>query len=982
MTYPAMSKISNFFELSKAKGLKIVHLNIRSLLPKFDQIKTLLTQHDIDVLTISETWLNSNIEDKLVAIPGYTLLRLDRHTKEPRTRGGGLIAYITQNKGLQVQDLPEDNVSTKHLEAQWFQITMPRSRNIIICNTYRPPAGTVKLALNTLNMSIANKNLRRKDLFILGDLNINYKNKNSPNYKKLAFFESSNSLKQVINRATRTTKNTNSILDLILTNCKYIAMAGTLDTFISDHQPIFIVKKKQRTQVEGIKFQGRTYRNFNEEDFINNLKNRDWNKFYGTLDVDQQWSLINLAIRDELDKQCPVKNFRFSKTKPQYIHKDILEQMRNRDYFYRKAKLTQSEDDWNIAKFLRNQTNSNIRRARAEAVQQELENCKNDSSRFWRNITNIFPNKADKTHNTIKLTNRGVPVEKGATAQFINDFFINIGKAVSPTVGTYTPYHPKAANSSEVEVSDEEPLAESYSLSSFTETEVFKQVKALNITKSSGLSNISARVVRLSLKTLNTEFTHLLNTSITTNKFPDEWKKATVTPIPKKGNLQLVSNYRPISLLPTPGKVMEKLIHNQLVEHIENNGLLSDYQYGFRRNRSTLHAVTQVVNHVGNNLNKKIRTVAIFIDFKKAFDCLQFPVLITKLSKLGLHQDTVEWLKDYLTNRSQSTIANDTRSPYANITQGVPQGSILGPLLYIIYANDIQDLITKSKFAFYADDTVILSSHKNIVKAFSNAQEDIDRLLSWCTLIGIHINVSKTKYMIFRGGKPVNPTSADGLPLELDVHQKSLERVSSYPYLGVWLDEQINFNKHASSIIGRTTAKLYQLKKLRYLLNNKAALMIYKNMILPIVEYGNIYMRSTTKENRKKLQTLQNKALKCALKKDNRYNTANLHAEANIERLKVRRDRHTLHHIFQISQSSNFKGWKGRASIVTRSNKKKLMILKKPRTIKYQRSITYRGPKLWNSLPLTIQKAKSSAQFKALLIQHQNNAQKPPSGTN
>ena len=167
----------------------------------------------------------------------------------------------------------------------------------------------------------------------------------------------------------------------------------------------------------------------------------------------------------------------------------------------------------------------------------------------------------------------------------------------------------------------------------------------------------------------------------------------------------------------------------------------------------------------------------------------------------------------------------------------------------------------------------------------------------------------------------------------------------------------------------------YQLKRLRYLLSDKAALMIYKNMILAIVEYGNIYMTSTLKKNRKKLQTLQNKALKCALKKDKKYNTKVLHAEANIDLLRVRRTRHTLQHIFQISQADNFTGWKARASIVTGTNKKKLMTLKKTNTKKFQRSITYRGPKLWNNLPLEIQKADSSTQFKTLLVQHQEQQQ-------
>ena len=142
--------------------------------------------------------------------------------------------------------------------------------------------------------------------------------------------------------------------------------------------------------------------------------------------------------------------------------------------------------------------------------------------------------------------------------------------------------------------------------------------------------------------------------------------------------------------------------------------------------------------------------------------------------------------------------------------QGVPQGSILGPLLHIIYSNDIQDIITKSKFAFYADDTVILSSHKNIRKAFFNAQDDINSLLSWCTNNGIYINADKTKYMIFRGKNAVNPLSLEGHQLGINIHHEKLERVTTYCYLGIWLDEQLTFNKHAASIISRTTAKLSQ----------------------------------------------------------------------------------------------------------------------------------------------------------------------------
>ena len=505
---------------------------------------------------------------------------------------------------------------------------------------------------------------------------------------------------------------------------------------------------------------------------------------------------------------------------------------------------------------------------------------------------------------------------------------------------------------------------ESFEFARATQTEIFNLVKAINVIKSSGIPDLSASILKLSLKTLNPEFSHVINTSINRSEIPKDWKKATVIPIPKTGDLSKVGNYRPISLLPAPGKILEKLIHNQLVEHIESGSLLSDYQYGFRNCRSTLHAVTYVVN---NNINKKIKTVAVFIDFRKAFDCLQFPQLMEKLSQLHLHHNTISWLRNYLTGRTQSTLVNGTRSPEADITQGVPQGSIIGPLLYIIYANDIPNVIKHSKFAFYADDTVLLASHKNMHTAFANIQKDLDNLWSWCESNGIFINTSKTEYMIFRGRKPVSPIALDGRPLSLSIQKNCIDRVSCYSYLGIWLDEQLNFNRHASSIVSRTSYKIHQLRKIRHFINSKAALLVYKNMILPVVEYGDIYLSSVSKESQKKMQTLQNRAIKCALSKEKRFSTKMLHTEAKLELLKVRRKYHMLQHVFKTSQLSGFKGWKRSSIIKTRSSKRRLMALRKPNTNKYKRSITYKGPKMWNALPTDAQTAPNLWQFKSLI---------------
>ena len=297
-----------------------------------------------------------------------------------------------------------------------------------------------------------------------------------------------------------------------------------------------------------------------------------------------------------------------------------------------------------------------------------------------------------------------------------------------------------------------------------------------------------------------------------------------------------------------------------------------DNQFGFRKHQSTIQAVSQLLGHVNSNMNTGLSTVALFRDLKKAFDCLQYPVLLKKIAALNVSQQVTNWLSSYLSNRIQSIAAN-----------GVPQGSILGPLLYLVYANDIGSIITKSKFTLYADDTVIYSRSKDINKGIANVQHDLNSLTAWCTINRIFINPIKTKFVIFSTQIIAQPH-----PL-LTIDNVEVQCVAQFNYLGMTLDQHLTFKNHAQHTINKVSAKIYQLRKMRKFLSQRAALLIYKNMILPIMEYGDIFMLSVLKELRNRLQKLQNKALKCALNKEKRYNTKALHTEAKILKLKHRR---------------------------------------------------------------------------------------------
>ena len=255
------------------------------------------------------------------------------------------------------------NKCSVDIEAQWTILHRPHCKDVIVCNVYRPPEGKPDKAISYLDDCLRELDLNKNDIFIMGDINIDYKKKTSPNYKKLHFFVQSNGLTQLISNTTRNTKKGNSLLDLIITNSKYVCISGTLDHFVSDHQPIFIVKKKKREDRPTTEFKGRSYKNYDREAFKEGLESQNWDEFFAMSDPNLAWQYFVDKFVPILDTMCPIRTFKIKDYRPAWITAELIEQIKDRDYFYCKAKEYRDEDSWNIAKHLRNATNANIRRA-------------------------------------------------------------------------------------------------------------------------------------------------------------------------------------------------------------------------------------------------------------------------------------------------------------------------------------------------------------------------------------------------------------------------------------------------------------------------------------------------------------------------------------------------------------------------------------------------------------------------------------------
>ena len=438
----------------------------------------------------------------------------------------------------------------------------------------------------------------------------------------------------------------------------------------------------------------------------------------------------------------------------------------------------------------------------------------------------------------------------------------------------------------------------------------------------------------------------LFNLSFDLCEIPNDWKIAKVTPLPKAGNSNDVSNLRPVSILPLPSKLIEKIAHNRIYTHCNDNNLLDKNQGGFRPKHSTTSTTSFFINDLYSAMNNNEITIAVYIDAMKAFDTVNHKILLDKLKYFGIKGKCAGWLKDYLNNRKQCTIANDVISNLESITCGVPQGSVCGPLLFLLYINDIAKSLKDCKVSLYADDTVLYFSSNNLNQARLTVQADLNELSNWCSKNKLTINCKKTKYCVYGMRSVVRKSKT--VDMIISLNGILLERVCSYKYLGFILDDQLNFNKHMNEMISTVSHKLYLLAKIRRYLSKQACILVFKTMVLSILEYGDIIYAGSTKTNMDKLDKIFYRGLRICDATNTFVSKDQLNNDCNIVRLEKRRDVHLLlfmhkqSHINELLKQSNVR---------TRLHTAPVFKTYKPNNEKARQNVLYRGANVWNLLP-------------------------------
>ena len=454
---------------------------------------------------------------------------------------------------------------------------------------------------------------------------------------------------------------------------------------------------------------------------------------------------------------------------------------------------------------------------------------------------------------TFKIGDEYINDKKKISEEFCNFFssLANKLKSNAFPLTNFTWKFQKPANSSII----------NFHFEDVTELMVSKFLKKLKRKCATGVDGIPTCFLKDTIYNIVRPLTHIINLSLKTGTFPDKLKVARVSPIFKSGAKDSFDNYRPISILPTLSRIFEKCIYTQLITHLESNKLLSDHQYGFRSHRSTEHAAAFFTDEIRRAKDRGNLTGAVYIDLSKAFDTISHASIPNKLPKYGIVGVTQQWFTSYLFSRMQHVSYSGVISSAQPIYCGVPQGSILGPLLFLLHFNDAIESTSTCKMLIYADDTVLFYSNPNIEVIQKCLEIDFNSLSNWLIDNELIMNTKKgkTEIMVFATNNRLKKLNDN--PLVLRHNNTLIHTTNSYKYLGITLTKNLNMIEHLQSTLKKASSRIHLLRKMRNFMDSKTAMSVYQTIISPTLTYGSITLYGSTPSYiKEKISALESRA--------------------------------------------------------------------------------------------------------------------------
>ena len=907
-------------------------------------------EDNFDVISIAETKLDASFPKAQFQLEGYkSPYRLD-----VSDTSGGILVYVKKGLPSSRQKrfaIPDD------IEMIPIEITLKNFKWQIIF-IYRNPKQNLDYFLSTLSSIIDFYNSKR--CMIVGDFNA------EPSNSRLKSFMENQILYNHVNFKTCFKSESGSCIDLILSNSKHsLHSTGSLHTGVSDyHLLIYTILKSTYTKVPPREIEYRSYNNFVKQDFINDLSQ----EFYGNNIDLGDYNTFESIFTCVLDRHAPRKSKLIRGNEKPHMNRELKKAIMKRSRLWNKYLKSKYSSDLSAYKVQRNLVTKLNKKAKFDLFNRATESHKRDPKVFWKFCKPFCSNKCSVENDFVLNQNGEVIQDSTEVAKLFNVHFNTLTKSLNlfqwnpsycseqkcPVIRAIEKFEHHPSIIKIKSVFGDLPKFK------FEEVDchlVRKMIIELDCTKKTG-GSIPSSILKDSVNVSCAVIRDCINRSFESCKFPDRLKLAEITPINKTGDFQDISDYRPISILPTVSKLYEKAMHIQLNAFL--NTRFSKLLCGFRKGHSTQHALFRLLSSWQQSLDKGNIVGTVLMDLSKAYDCLPHDFLIAKLAAYGVDSKSLSLLLDYLTHRYHRVHINSTMSEWLELIFGIPQGSILGPLLFNIFINDLFFFIQEADICNFADDNSLFASGKCLEDVLYILHKETECMLHWFKINSMIANPAKFQVM-FLGKRNLGQ-------IDFQIGDITLKSELRVKLLGVTIDSKLNFNSHVNTLCRTASQKVKALFRIRLFLNTDCAKKLCNAYILSTFNYCPLIWMFGSKKGNNAINKVHKRALCAVYQSFNNTFEELLNIDQSVKvhvrnlwylQIEIYKSLHQLNPEFMRDM---FVTKQSRYSLRSGNN----LILPSTKTVRHGlNSIIFRGSLLWCSLPKSVKSSNSLAEFKS-----------------
>ena len=831
-----LSNTTQMEESFQPKITKVFYTNADGLGNKINELQALSDTHQFDVICITETLPKFTISPSRRDDYTYSL---SNYSGYHRVTGRGVSIYVRNT--LKSEQL---EFNTEFSDNIWVNIESGDNTTTLIGCLYRSPNSNESnnnLLLDILNETKLKKKTR---LVIVGDFNLkeidwaNFKVSTRPEHIAMKVFDviNDNFYEQLVKEPTRHREGEQpNVLDWVVTDCsEYIENLNIGPPLgeKGDHNSIqfeMVIPQISHYLPEKL--------NLYKGDYVSmttSLNQINWQNELSNKSSNQAWERFHELMALAIKRFIPIfKSKKCTKKSSLWVDKSVREAIANKNKAWNTYKKHKNQLNWKSFTTLRNRANKVVLNAKYNFEHKIANDIKTNPKQFWRYVKS----KSHSNRDFPKLVDDDGKVFKtdSEKANLLNNYFVSVFTTENLS-SIPTPSFQSESELSEIVINPDV---------------VLKQLNKLNTSKAAGPDEIHSKILYEVRDSIKFPLSIIFQKSIDEGVLPKMWKHAIVKPLFKKGSKTSPKNYRPVSLTSICCKTLERIIRDSIVSHLETNKLLNVNQHGFRSGRSCITQLLELIEIWSDLFDNNLPYDCVYLDFSKAFDKVPHVRLLSKLKAHGIRNKLLEWITNFLQNRTQAVVINNQSSNSLNVTSGIPQGSVLGPILFLMYINDISENIS-SYIKIFADDTKIFRAITSRSDKDS-LQIDLDRLVAWSNKWQLPFNITKCKIIHFGTNNPNFPYSMQNTQVLSDTNEKDL---------GINFDNKLKFSSHVHLIVAKANSRVGIIRRNFCNLNPEVFLPLYKSLIRPLLEYGSVVWNSISKGDQEEIEKVQRRATK------------------------------------------------------------------------------------------------------------------------